>query len=131
MESACGSGKTARYLAAPRDAGGVGAVRLPCRICAGTFEYTADDRQYHAERGWSRPHTCPSCRTWRRRARETRGLPRGLRTTLEMEFTRLLHEGSPLADAVVAALDADDFLIARATHQLLQAWRGRDDRGPR
>ena len=39
---------------------------LNCVECGNDFTFTADDQQYHAERGYQDPKRCPSCRAARR-----------------------------------------------------------------
>ena len=40
---------------------------LTCQDCNSSFTFTADDQQYHAEKGYSNePKRCPSCRSNRR-----------------------------------------------------------------
>ena len=40
---------------------------LTCQDCNTSFTFTADDQQYHAEKGYSNePKRCPSCRSNRR-----------------------------------------------------------------
>lgn len=40
---------------------------LTCQDCGSTFVFSADDQQYHAEKGYSNePKRCPSCRQARR-----------------------------------------------------------------
>ena len=39
---------------------------LSCVQCGNEFTFTADDQQYHAERGYQEPKRCPSCRAERR-----------------------------------------------------------------
>ena len=40
---------------------------LTCQDCNSSFTFTADDQQYHAEKGYSNePKRCPSCRSSRR-----------------------------------------------------------------
>ena len=40
---------------------------LICQDCGGSFAFTAEDQQYHAEKGYANePKRCPSCRQNRR-----------------------------------------------------------------
>ena len=40
---------------------------LTCLECGGSFTFSADDQQYHAEKGYTNePKRCPSCRQSRR-----------------------------------------------------------------
>jgi CxxC-x17-CxxC domain-containing protein len=39
---------------------------LTCAECGGEFTFSADDQQFHAERGYQDPKRCPSCRQARR-----------------------------------------------------------------
>ncbi len=39
---------------------------LTCVQCGNDFTFTADDQQYHAERGYQDPKRCPTCRAERR-----------------------------------------------------------------
>jgi CxxC-x17-CxxC domain-containing protein len=40
---------------------------LTCIDCGGSFTFSADDQQYHAEKGYANePKRCPSCRSNRR-----------------------------------------------------------------
>lgn len=39
---------------------------LTCVQCSNEFTFTADDQQYHAERGYQDPKRCPTCRAERR-----------------------------------------------------------------
>jgi CxxC-x17-CxxC domain-containing protein len=42
---------------------------LTCVECGLDFTFSADDQQYHAERGYQDPKRCPSCRASRRQSR--------------------------------------------------------------
>jgi CxxC-x17-CxxC domain-containing protein len=43
---------------------------LTCQDCGESFTFSADDQQYHAEKGYeNEPKRCPSCRQARRRDR--------------------------------------------------------------
>jgi CxxC-x17-CxxC domain-containing protein len=39
---------------------------IACAECGEEFVFSADDQQYHSERGYSDPKRCPSCRAARR-----------------------------------------------------------------
>ncbi|GAC1446032.1 MAG: zinc-ribbon domain containing protein [Chloroflexota bacterium] len=39
---------------------------LTCVQCGNDFTFSADDQQFHAERGYQDPKRCPSCRAERR-----------------------------------------------------------------
>jgi CxxC-x17-CxxC domain-containing protein len=39
---------------------------LTCVQCGQDFTFSADDQQYHAERGYQDPKRCPTCRAERR-----------------------------------------------------------------
>ncbi len=39
---------------------------LTCVECNSEFQFSADDQQYHAERGYQDPKRCPSCRQAKR-----------------------------------------------------------------
>ena len=39
---------------------------IGCAECGQEFVFSADDQQYHSERGYSDPKRCPSCRAARR-----------------------------------------------------------------
>ena len=42
-------------------------LNLTCQDCGASFVFSADDQQYHAEKGYSNePKRCPSCRQARR-----------------------------------------------------------------
>ncbi len=46
---------------------------LTCAQCGQDFTFTADDQQYHAERGYQDPKRCPTCRAERRSSRGDSG----------------------------------------------------------
>jgi len=47
---------------------------LTCQDCGESFTFSADDQQYHAEKGYTNePKRCPSCRQARRGDRGDRG----------------------------------------------------------
>lgn len=39
---------------------------LTCVQCGNDFTFSADDQQYHSERGYQDPKRCPTCRAERR-----------------------------------------------------------------
>ena len=39
---------------------------LTCQDCGTSFTFTDDDQRYHAEKGYTEPKRCPSCRANRR-----------------------------------------------------------------
>jgi CxxC-x17-CxxC domain-containing protein len=39
---------------------------LTCVQCGNEFNFSADDQQYHADRGYQDPKRCPNCRAERR-----------------------------------------------------------------
>ena len=39
---------------------------LVCQDCGTSFTFTDDDQRYHAEKGYTEPKRCPSCRANRR-----------------------------------------------------------------
>ena len=39
---------------------------LTCAECGSEFTFSADDQQFHTERGYQDPKRCPSCRQARR-----------------------------------------------------------------
>jgi CxxC-x17-CxxC domain-containing protein len=46
---------------------------LTCAQCGQDFTFSAEDQQYHAERGYQDPKRCPSCRAERRSSRGDSG----------------------------------------------------------
>ncbi len=47
---------------------------LTCQDCSQAFTFSADDQQYHAEKGYSNePKRCPSCRQTRRAGQDSSG----------------------------------------------------------
>ena len=46
---------------------------LTCSQCGQDFTFSADDQQYHAERGYQDPKRCPTCRAERRASRGDSG----------------------------------------------------------
>jgi CxxC-x17-CxxC domain-containing protein len=49
---------------------------LTCVQCGNDFTFSAEDQQYHAERGYQDPKRCSSCRA-ERRSSQGRGSDRG------------------------------------------------------
>jgi CxxC-x17-CxxC domain-containing protein len=49
---------------------------LTCVQCGQDFTFTADDQQYHAERGYQDPKRCGTCRAERRSGRGSGGYDR-------------------------------------------------------
>jgi len=46
---------------------------LSCAQCGSEFIFSADDQQFHAERGYQDPKRCPTCRAERRTGGGSRG----------------------------------------------------------
>ena len=46
---------------------------LTCAQCGQDFTFSADDQQYHSERGYQDPKRCPTCRAERRASRGDSG----------------------------------------------------------
>ncbi len=46
---------------------------LTCQDCSQSFTFSADDQAFHAERGYTDPKRCPSCRRARRGERGDMG----------------------------------------------------------
>jgi CxxC-x17-CxxC domain-containing protein len=46
---------------------------LTCRDCGQTFTFTAGEQAFYAERGYSEPLRCPSCRASRKQQRANSG----------------------------------------------------------
>ncbi|OGO52032.1 MAG: zinc-binding protein [Chloroflexi bacterium RBG_16_68_14] len=46
---------------------------LTCQDCSQSFTFSADDQAFHAERGYTDPKRCPSCRRTRRGERGDMG----------------------------------------------------------
>ena len=46
---------------------------IDCVECGNSFSFTADDQRYHAEKGYTDPKRCSSCRQSRRAQRNTGG----------------------------------------------------------
>ena len=52
---------------------------LACAECGETFNFSADDQQYHLEKGFTDPKRCPNCRQARRAQRSQGGYDSGPR----------------------------------------------------
>ena len=50
---------------------------IVCAECGESFDFSADDQNYHSEKGYSDPKRCPSCRQARRSQRSTGGFGGG------------------------------------------------------
>ena len=46
---------------------------LTCRDCGTTFDFTASEQAFYAERGFSEPQRCPACRAARKAQRNADG----------------------------------------------------------
>jgi CxxC-x17-CxxC domain-containing protein len=46
---------------------------LTCADCGQTFTFTASEQDFYAERGFTEPRRCPSCRAARKAARNAEG----------------------------------------------------------
>lgn len=46
---------------------------LTCQDCSQSFTFSADDQAFHAEKGYTDPKRCPSCRRTRRGERGDTG----------------------------------------------------------
>lgn len=46
-----------------------GDLTLTCRDCGAAFTFTTGEQRFYAERGFSQPARCPSCRAARKRER--------------------------------------------------------------
>lgn len=46
---------------------------LTCAQCGQDFAFSADDQQFHSERGYQDPKRCPACRAERRASRGDSG----------------------------------------------------------
>lgn len=46
---------------------------LQCRDCGGEFVFTAGEQEFYAEKGFSEPSRCPSCRAARKAGRSEGG----------------------------------------------------------
>ncbi|MCI1273811.1 MAG: zinc-ribbon domain-containing protein [Clostridiaceae bacterium] len=45
---------------------------LQCVDCGATFEFTAEEQEFYASRGFSEPKRCPKCRAARKSQRNSR-----------------------------------------------------------
>ncbi len=50
---------------------------LTCRDCGQAFTFTAGEQAFYAERGFSEPQRCPSCRSARKAQRTSQGYDSG------------------------------------------------------
>ena len=50
---------------------------LTCRDCGQAFTFTAGEQAFYAERGFSEPQRCPSCRSARKAQRASQGYDSG------------------------------------------------------
>ena len=50
---------------------------LTCRDCGQAFTFTAGEQAFYAERGFSEPQRCPSCRSARKAQRANQGFDSG------------------------------------------------------
>jgi CxxC-x17-CxxC domain-containing protein len=50
---------------------------LTCRDCGQAFTFTAGEQAFYAERGYSEPQRCPSCRAARKAQRSSEGYDSG------------------------------------------------------
>lgn len=50
---------------------------LTCRDCGQAFTFTAGEQAFYAERGFSEPQRCPSCRSARKAQRASQGFDSG------------------------------------------------------
>jgi CxxC-x17-CxxC domain-containing protein len=50
---------------------------LTCRDCGQTFTFTAGEQAFYAERGYTEPQRCPSCRASRKAQRNSEGYDSG------------------------------------------------------
>ena len=57
---------------------------LTCVECNQSFTYTADDQSFHAQKGYTEPKRCPSCRAARRSGGDSYGGGGGYRAPREM-----------------------------------------------
>lgn len=46
--------------------------QLQCADCGETFEFSAEDQEFYAKKGFSDPKRCPACRA-KRKAQNNRG----------------------------------------------------------
>jgi hypothetical protein len=47
--------------------------QLQCCECAVTFEFSAEDQEFYAQKGYSSPKRCPECRAKRKAQNNNRG----------------------------------------------------------
>ena len=57
--------------------GGMSDRTLTCRDCGQAFTFTAGEQAFYAERGFSEPQRCPSCRASRKAQRASSGYDSG------------------------------------------------------
>jgi CxxC-x17-CxxC domain-containing protein len=57
--------------------GGMSDRTLTCRDCGQAFTFTAGEQAFYAERGFSEPQRCPSCRAARKAQRSSSGYDSG------------------------------------------------------
>ena len=50
---------------------------LTCADCGQQFVFTASEQDFYAQRGFTEPRRCPSCRASRKAARQTAGVGTG------------------------------------------------------
>src|ERR687891_1080309 len=50
---------------------------ITCRDCGEAFTFTAGEQAFYAERGYSEPQRCPSCRSARKAQRASQGYDSG------------------------------------------------------
>ena len=53
--------------------------QLQCVDCGQIFEFSAEDQEFYAQKGYSSPKRCPECRKNRKAARNGGGGSRGFR----------------------------------------------------
>ena len=47
--------------------------QLQCVECGATFEFSAEDQEFYAKKGYSAPKRCPECRAKRKAQNNNRG----------------------------------------------------------
>jgi CxxC-x17-CxxC domain-containing protein len=62
---------------AAEGSGGMSDRTLTCRDCGQAFTFTAGEQAFYAERGFSEPQRCPSCRSARKAQRASSGYDSG------------------------------------------------------
>ena len=62
---------------AAEGSGGMSDRTLTCRDCGQAFTFTAGEQAFYAERGFSEPQRCPSCRSARKAQRASQGYDSG------------------------------------------------------